>query len=125
MKILNYFKTVKFNRIVVKLFSILIPLALIFVRFAPLMSKDEGFINLFNVPLYFQIDIIFLIITIVLNVINIFVPNKFIRLSSIVLNFIGAIIFIVFFSLTSIIIGFFVLLILLYFLNLLMIYESK
>lgn len=125
MKILNYFKTVKFNRIVVKLFSILIPLTLIFVRFAPLMSKDEVFINLFNTPLYYQIDIIFLIITIILNSINIFVPNKFIRLSSIISNLIGAILFVVFFSFSSIIIGFFVLLILLYFLNLLMIYESK
>ena len=125
MKILNYFKTVKFNRIVVKLFSILIPLALIFVRFAPLMSKDEVFINLFNTPLYYQIDIIFLVITIILNSINIFVPNKFIRLSSIISNLIGAILFVVFFSFSSIIIGFFVLLILLYFLNLLMIYESK
>ena len=125
MKILNYFKTVKFNRIVVKLFSILIPLALIFVRFAPLMSKDEVFINLFNTPLYYQIDIIFLIITIILNSINIFVPNKFIRLSAIISNLIGAILFVVFFSFSSIIIGFFVLLILLYFLNLLMIYESK
>ena len=125
MKILNYFKTVKFNRIVVKLFSILIPLALIFVRFAPLMSKDEVFINLFNTPLYYQIDIIFLIITIILNSINIFVPNKFIRFSSIISNLIGAILFVVFFSFSSIIIGFFVLLILLYFLNLLMIYESK
>lgn len=121
-KIKEFFNDIKVIRVIIFFLIIIIPLFLIFVKFVPLIKENDTYINGFNLPLYFNLDILFLLGTLILFLINFKNKKKILNILTLVMMSIASLTYLISYLFIDIIRGFYVLITILYLLNIGLIY---
>lgn len=121
-KIKEFFNNIKVIRVVIFILIIIILLFLIFIKFLPIVKNNDTYINGFNVPFYYNLDIIFLAATLTLFIINFKNKKKILNILTLVMMSLASLSYLISYLFIDIIRGFYILITILYLLNIGLIY---